>query len=298
MYEKRDFMEMRSFLKAFIIIVLIVFSSLSASAGTTIFLDNTIDIPDRTVTYQGNTYEIQDIGAYSIGENANISINTTDIKSFQLSLLDKNKNFMWNYMVYYTDGRSEVTMPADVVTTPGTYALAVFYQGDIMAVKPVVFSQYKMSVIPNSTTVAPGGTLHVKVRVVPDTSLPVKVMLAQNSSSIESGVNRTREGEYEAGMNIPASAYGRFSLYATIASDNMILGYPELLGVSSGGIINVTYITEPVVSSTYSLSFSMVIAFVFIAFLLFVVFKKSEQICVYLRSSAVSKFLYFKKVRR
>ncbi len=270
---------MRFFIKAFmrVIIAFIVLSNVTASAGTTISLDKTIDIPDRTVTYQGNTYEVHDMGAYSMGENANISINTTDIKSFQLSLLDKNKNFLWNHMVYYTEGRAEVTIPADVVTTPGTYAFAVFYQGDIMAVKPVVFSRYKMSVIPDSTAVAPGGTLHVKVRVVPDTSLPVKIVLVRNSSSIESAVNRTGEGEYEAGINIPVSAYGVFSLYAAITSDNMIMGYPELISVASGGTMNVTNITQPVGSSTYSLSFSLVIAVVFIAILLIVVFKKVRR---------------------
>lgn len=269
---------MRFFIKAFmrVLIALVILSNATASAGTTISLDNTIDIPDRTVTYQGNTYEVQDMGAYSPGESVNISINTTDIKSFQLSLLDKNKNFLWNHMVYYTEGRTEVSMPADVVTTPGTYAFAVFYQGDIMAVKPVVFSQYKMSVIPDSTTIAPGGTLQVKVRVVPDTSLPVKVVLARNSSSIESVVNRTGEGEYEAEINIPVSAYGVFSLYAAIASDKMIMGYPELIGVASGGTINVTNITQLPISST-SLSFSMVIALVFIALLLIVAFKKVRR---------------------
>lgn len=259
------------------IALIILLNPQPAAAGTTISLDNTVDTPDRTVTYQGKNYEIQDIGAYQPGESVNISINVTDIKSFQLSLLDKNKNFLWNQMVYYTGGMSEVAMPADVVTTPGTYAFAVFYQGDIKAVKPVVFSRYKMSVIPDSATVAPGGALHVKVRVAPDTSLPVKVVLARNSSSIEYVVNRTGEGEYEAEINIPASAYGRFSLYTAIASDNMILGYPELIGVASGGTINVTNITQPVAHSTSINIFLLVIISIFIAILLIVSFKKMRR---------------------
>jgi len=285
MYKKECFKiskelhEMRTFIKAFmrVLIALVILSTVIASAGTTISLDNTIDLPDRTVTYQGKNNEIQDIGAYQLGESVNISINVTDIKSFQLSLLDKNKNFLWNHMVYNTEGRTEVAMPKDVVTTPGTYAFAVFYQGDIMAVKPVVFSQYKMSVILDSTAVAPGGTLRVKVNVAPDTSLPVKVVLVRNSSSIESLVNRTKEGEYVAEINIPAGAYGIFSLYAAITSNNMILGYPELIGAASGGTINVTNITQLAVSSTYSPSFSTVIAVVFIAVLLIVVFKKLRR---------------------
>jgi hypothetical protein len=277
MYEKRGFMEMRFYLKAFIVIVLIMFSSLSASAGTTISLDNTIDIPDRTVTYQGNTYEIQDMGAYSIGEAVNISINTTDIMSFQLSLLDKNKNFTWNHMVYYTEGNTAVTMPADVVTAPGTYALAVFYQGDIKAVKPVVFSNYKISVKPDSTTVAPGGKLQVKVEVAPDTTLPIKVVLSRNSSSLEYSVNRTGEGLYETEIMIPASANGSFSLYAAIETDNIIMGYPELLGVSGGGTINVK---NPLTidHKASDVSFPLVIVSVFlIALLVLIILKRARS---------------------
>lgn len=47
-------------------IVLIIFIC-PANAGTTISLDKTIDVPDRTIVYQDKNYEIQDIGAYHIG---------------------------------------------------------------------------------------------------------------------------------------------------------------------------------------------------------------------------------------
>ncbi len=256
------------------IFAVLVLSNAPASADVIISLDRTVDTPDNTVAYQDRTYEIQDTGAYLIGEPANISVNATDINSFQLSLLDKNEDFLWNYMVYYTEGRAELTMPADVVTTPGTYVFAVFYQGDILAFKPVVFSQNKISVTPDSTTVAPGGLLHVKVKVVPDTSLPIKVVLSRNSSSLEYSVNRTHEGLYETEMKIPFSAYGSFSLYGTIVSDNTVLGYPELMGISSGGTINVTDIPTPETHSKSVDYFSLTIMFLFLTGLLILVFKR------------------------
>ncbi len=245
-----------------------------ADAGTTISLDNTINIPHRTVTYEDKTYEIQDIGAYSLGEDINITTNVTDINSFQLSLLDKNKNFLWNNMTYYTEGRTSVVMPGSVITAPGTYVFAVFYQGGIQAVEPVVVSSYKLSVNPDAAMVAPGGTLDVRVGVVPDTTQPVKVVLVRNSSSIESTANRTKKGEYEAEIGIPSSAHGVFSLYAAISSDNMILGYPELIGVSSGGFINVTETPTPMASSSPVVSVPLIIIFIFFVGLLIMVLKK------------------------
>lgn len=251
--------------------IAVIFLS-NASAGTSISLDSTIDIPDRTVTYQGKTYEIQDIGTYGIGEPVKISIDVTDINSFQLSLLDKNKNLLWNHMVYYTDGISEVIMPADVITIPGTYAFAVLYQGEIKAVKPVVFSQYKLSVIPNTTAVAQGGMLQVKVSIVPDTSKLVKVVLVKNSTSLETAANRTGLGSYEAKIMIPGSAYGNFSLYAAMISDNIVMGYPEFTGISSGGNIFITQ--NPLLASDEpETSRILIVTLLFIGILL-IVFKR------------------------
>lgn len=255
---------MRFFIGTLILLV-ILFSLQQAEAGTTISLGNTIDIPHRTVAYEGKTYEIQDIGAYSPGENINITVDSTEIKSFQLSLLDRNKSFLWNHMVYYTEGKTSVVMPAGSIAAPGTYAFAVVYQGEVKAVKPVVISSYKLTVTPSTFTVAPGGALNVKVSVVPDTAQPVKAALVLNSSTIESAAHRTGEGAYEAQIKIPVSAHGKFSLYAGIATNDTILGYPELIGVSSGGIINVAE-TSP--STSF---FDALITFIFVAVIIVII---------------------------
>ncbi|MCZ7355590.1 MAG: hypothetical protein O8C66_07400 [Candidatus Methanoperedens sp.] len=258
-------------------LAILFFSIIPASATTVISLDNTVDTPDRTVTYQDKNYELQDVGAYLIGEPVNISVNVTDINSFQLSLLDMKEDFLWNNMVYYTGGKAEMIMPAYVVTIPGTYIYAVFYQGDMVAFKPVVFSQNKITISPDRTTVAPGGSLHIKVKVIPDTSMPVKVVLAKDSSSLEYPVNRTHEGSYETEIKLPMSAYGRFSLYGAIVSENKVMGTDEFMGISNAGTINITDIPQsglPSKSGDYSL---LTILFVFLAGLLLLVFRKGKS---------------------
>jgi hypothetical protein len=97
-------------------------------------------------------------------------------------------------------------------------------------------------------------------------------VLARNSSSFESGVNRTREGTYETEIKIPANANGRFSLYAAIASGNIIMGYPELAGISSGGTVDVME-TQPSNPTFFDL-FSLVILSVFLAGILIFVLKR------------------------
>lgn len=220
---------------------IIIFVNIPASA-TTISLDNDIDVPDRTVTYEDRNYEIQEIGAYHLDEPVNISVDVSGISSFQLSLLDKNRSFLWNHMVYHTDGHSEMTMPPHTVNVPGTYAFAVLYQGNILAAKPVVFSQYELTATPDISVIQPGGTLHVEIKVVPDPDMPVKVVLAKKSSSLEYETERAAEGIFRTDIKIPYSASGNFSLYsAVISEDKLVMGYPELIGVSGDTIIEVRY---------------------------------------------------------
>lgn len=265
----RSFSGLQLSIRSVIFAIILISIFKSASANTSLYLDNTIDTPDRTLTYQGKNYEVKDIGVYHINETVNISINVTDINSFQLSLMDKNKSFLWNHMVYYIEGMSQVTMPFNIITEPGIYAFVVFYQGDILAIKPVVFSKYQFSLETNKTIIAPGGSLHIKVRLTPDTDLPVKVIFAQNSSTLESLVNKTLDGNYETDVYIPISAYGSFNLYAAVESGNMILGYPELVGVSEGRKINVTQIpSEPASLGSYFIPFIVSIFFILSAIVL------------------------------
>ena len=257
--------------KIVIITILLLFSSLPSYAGTTISLDKMIDTPDKTVTYQGKNYEIRSIGSYIEGESVTIDVNSTNLRSFQLSLLDKNQDFLWNHMVYTTEEAAGIVMPGDIITTPGTYAFAIFYQGDIRAVMPVVFSQYSISIIPNRTKVAPGEGINIKIEVKPDTSIPMTLILAKDSDRLEFPVKRNDDNSYGAEIKIPNSANGTFTLYATLLSHNIILGYPESVGLSNGVSINV--IENPLPDKSAGLP-SYMGASIFLAYLLIILFKR------------------------
>jgi hypothetical protein len=231
----------KNFINSFTVLIAIVFLLVTqtAAADTKITLSHSIDTPDRTVSYENNTYEIQDIGFYHIKDPVNITITTKDIKSYTIALLDTKMNFLWYQIVYHTEGKEELTMPAGIVTSPGTYIFAVFYQGDILDFEQVLFSNITLSMTLNTSQVIPGGLLHVDVTAFPDTDLPIKVVFAQESRSLEFPVNRTSSGQYEADIIIPSSANGRFSSYAAMTSGKIVLGYPEIVGVSNGGILEI-----------------------------------------------------------
>lgn len=221
---------------AIAVLMAIVFlpATQTAAAETKINLSHSIDIPDRTVAYENNTYEIQEIGFYQIEDPVNITITTTDVRSYTIALIDTKTNFTWYQIVYRTEGKDELTMPAGTVLSPGTYAFAIFYQGDILAFEQVLFSNITLSMTLNTTQVIPGGMLHAEVTAIPDTDLPIKLVFAQESRSLEYLLNRTTAGKYEADIKIPSSAKGNFSSYAAMTSEKIVLGYPEIAGLSNG----------------------------------------------------------------
>ena len=74
-------------------------------------------------------------------------------------------------------------------------------------------------------------------------------------------------------MQIPASAYGNFSLYAALVSDKIVLGYPELIGISSGGTITVSRTVENVPDDEPGTSRVIIAAF-FLVGILLIVYKR------------------------
>jgi len=266
----------KKFLNAIAIIGAVVFllAVQPASADTKIVLSHSIDIPDRTVIYENNSYEIQTMGFYNMEEPVNMTVTATDIQSYTIALLDTKTNFLWYQIVYQTEGKDELTMPAGMVPLPGTYFFAVFYQGEILAFEQVLFSNVTLNINLNTTRVAPGGMLHASVTATPDMDMPVKVVFTQGSSSLEFPVNRTSSGHYEADIKIPLSAYGNFSSYAAMTSGKTVLGHPELAAAANGGFLEVTGLPQGSGEKTNS---SPVIGVLFVAALFIIASKKIRR---------------------
>lgn len=239
-----------------------------AAADTKIILSHSIDIPDRTVIYENNSYEIQTMGSYKMDEPVNMTITATDIRSYTIALIDTKTNFLW-YKIVYTEGKDELKLPVGVVPSPGTYILAVFYQGEILDFEQVLFSNITLNINLNTTMVAPGGTLHASITSIPDRDLPLKVVFTQGSSNLEFPVNRTSNGHYEVDIKIPLSASGNFSLYAAMSSGKTILGYPEFASAVNGGFLEVTDAKE----SSHGAKPSPMIGNLLFAALFFLAFK-------------------------
>ncbi len=233
-----------------IVLPVLIIISIASSAptvlasGTTataiITLDSIVDTPDRTVTHNGATYEITDIGVYRMDQDIGVSVDVSGGSDFQVSLIDKHENSVWSRAIRSTgEPEAPVTLviPAGTVGTPGAYALTVWHQGRILVAKPVVISVYDL-LISSKPQVEAGETLDVVVNIMRD-GIPVtanetvKVVLSQGSTTFEENAIPSVTSRYEAGIDIPELAFGDFSLHCVVTTDRTVLGYPETIGAAS-----------------------------------------------------------------
>ncbi len=228
-----------------IFLISIVISGTASANRAEITLSRTIDVPDRTVRFENQTFEITEIGSYKTNQEIGFTIDVAAVDNMLVVLYDRDKISTWFRRFNNANGRAASTIPANKTGEPGTYALAVSYENNIIGAIPVIISDYDLSVTTRSNKVIAGRTLDVDVMIskngIPvDVDNNVKVVLAKGSSSFETNATFVKTGEYEANIEIPLSANGTFSLYSLVATERKVyMNYPEILGVESGGYVEI-----------------------------------------------------------
>lgn len=236
---------MRNF-SLFMVLIFASSVSVSVADGTEIILSSTIDVPDRTVTFENHSFEITEIGSYKTNQDIAFSVNSPGVEDILVVLYDRDQLSVWFKRFYNTSGRIVAVIPANKIGNAGMYAIAVSKERNIIDAIPVVISDYDLTVKPENNKLIAGTKFDVEVDIskngVPvNTENTVKVVIAKGSASIETNATATRPGVYNASIEIPQAANGTFSLYSVITTERKIyMNYPEILGIASGGNIVIT----------------------------------------------------------
>lgn len=228
--------------------VLIFASSLIVSAAqrTEIILNSTIDVPDRTVSFENQMFEITEIGSYKTNQEINFSVDTAGVEDMLVVLYDRDQLSVWFKRFYNTSGHVVTAIPANKISEAGTYVITVSRERNIIDAIPVVISDYDLTVKPESNKLTAGKKFDVEVDISKNgdpvnTDNTVKVVIAKGSASIETNATAIKPGVYKASIEIPQAANGTFSLYSVITTEHKIyMNYPEILGIASGGNIEIT----------------------------------------------------------
>jgi PGF-pre-PGF domain-containing protein len=225
-----------------IFIAIIVFGLLAGNAeAATITFDKSLDVPDRTFTWEGKTYFITHVGNYKLNDNINFGI-TSGTDTMLVVLYDADQTSVKSETKFNTGGQTSVSFPAGTVSVPGIYGIVVSSKPDaiIIGANPLIISEFDMTVTTNVTNAKEGDTVKVTVKVskngAPLSIDPnnVEVKFVQDSTYFGANAIANTTGIYEANIRIPSNAYGSHKLYAAITTNrNIYQNYPELIGAAS-----------------------------------------------------------------
>lgn len=259
--------------KLFYIFLILSISScipMSSAEKADIILSRTIDVPDRTITFENQTFDITDIGNYRTDEDIRFTIETEKADDLLVILYDTEQLSVWFKRFTNTSGHIVAVIPSNRTDKTGTYAITVSKNRQIIGAIPLVVSDYEILLNTDSKKVMAGKTLRVDIEVnrndipvnVNDT---IKVVLARGSSSIETNATKIKTGMYEANIEIPKPMNGTYSFYSVIATNYKVFNnYPEILGIKSGGYIEILPYSEekkvPAISNTSVLLILLVTA--------------------------------------
>lgn len=236
----------------YLFLILSIISSIPVSSAekANIILSKSIDVPDRTITFENQTFDITDIGDYRTDEDIRFTIEAEKADDLLVILYDTEQLSVWFKRFTNTSGHIIAVIPSNRTDKTGTYAITVSKNRQIIGAIPLVVSDYDILLNTDSKKVMAGKTLRFSIEVskngtpvnVDDT---VKVVLARGSSSIETNATKKKTGLYEANIEIPKPMNGTYSLYSVITTNYRVFNsYPEILGIKSGGYIEILPYSE------------------------------------------------------
>ena len=216
-----------------------------ADASVDIDFGKSIDLPDpQRLSALGQAFTIKSIGYFKAGEDVVASVGVEGVEGFQVIVINSSLNSVWDE-VFIGEQVIDIVMPKDAFPT-GTYAMAVFSEGILLGVKPLIVYEYELIMSVDSIEVKSGEELGVRVEIRKDGELTdpvgnVEVSIGKGRFTLE-GDN----GVYTGDILIPPDYNGSYFIYGAVTTGEMIMGsYPESIAFLLGPEIFVERVIDP-----------------------------------------------------
>lgn len=203
-----------------------------------VVVSESIETPDRTFTVDGDQYHVSEIAERKPGESLSVDSFTPGDENYGVYLYNSDRKIADTKAA---TGDDSVTFETDELS-PGTYIVAIYADGTIETVHPVVISGYAVSIdAPADATQESTVDLSAQVTAEGSSGTPheVAVVLASAETHERVSLSRTSDGTYTASVSLEDFATGEYSVYAVATSDEEVYGEPELLGISDAATLTI-----------------------------------------------------------
>lgn len=210
----------------------------AASGDYAIGTSDSTETPTQTVEIEGSEYTISSIATAEPDGSFTASVTVPEDTRYSLDVLNADEQPVIDTI--YGSGSGQETVDVDGVE-PGTYALVLWVDRDVVAVKPLVIESYDVS-LEAPAEHAEGESLTVSVEATPTAAsgapAGVEVAVWNGEEVIRTSAESAGDDTYEA--TVSGLAEGDYQVYAAAQGTDEVLGEPEALGVSSGHWVSVT----------------------------------------------------------
>lgn len=209
-----------------------------AAPGETLTIEDSIDIPDRTVTYDGTDYTIHAVKRADPGDVIRVSATVVEDDPYRINIRNSDDD-----IVESSNRLTENTTVEFNLTGygAGTYLVGLNQDGRYRAIQPLVVRGYAVSAsIPAEAD--PNGTLDVggEVTHLRGDELEVAQVVIGNDTTVVR-TNATREaGTFEVDVPLDALGPGTYAAYVVVQGPGEAFGEPELVGVGDRTTVELT----------------------------------------------------------
>jgi len=193
-----------------------------------------LDVPDRTVSYQGGQYTVESITRVTGDDSFTVDLDVPDGTDYEVYFRGPD-----NQLISSARHTGDATQTIEYFGTgeAGTYAVTIRADNEVKAVYPVVLSGYDVTV-DAPATVATGDSLTVSAdlseRQRERHSELAAVQVVVGGPSVERQVEMQwrADGEYTATLSTDGLSPGAYDLYVLVRGDATVRQRAEMLAVS------------------------------------------------------------------
>lgn len=226
-------------------------ASVAQSDDYEISIDGSITVPERTVTVDGDSYTVDALATREPGDQLTVDVDAPAGQEYDLYLYNRQVQIEQTEPM---NGSGTAEFVTDDLR-PSTYFVAVYLDGKIQKIHPLVISGYDLSTDAPSTATR-GETVNVSVDVtrtderMSDPPRRIQVILGNQTASLRVNASE-QDGTYVAQVPTESLSPGEYATYSVVRGENETEGgEKEVLGVSARQDLTVESTSTPTPTPT------------------------------------------------
>lgn len=225
-------MQPRSILVVTIVVVATlgtVFPPALAAANFEIASEDSESVPERPFEFQGTTYQLDSVIPATANDTVNISVSGPD-DDYRVVIYNSKEQ-----IVNSRPGTGDEDFTFNLLQYEiGTYAIAVYQDGDIEAIEPLVVEGYNVSIeTPEQFAADEDASLQIDVERTEADDSPHKVTAVLSADGTEVLVTAEgSDGEYTADIEAGTLEGGDYTVYGLAQGELEAFGRNQILGMS------------------------------------------------------------------